>query len=305
MESAEIAHQPFGLYLLLDVQPRVSAQRVGGIVGVPDQGQQSVVEGRPQFEARAELRRHERVHRPHHRPAREEIDAGALELARARPGQHETQAARLLHQLVDDREQLGNPLHLVDHDVDDPRRRRQLAQPLRPYRILALLRRRQQIDPDGVRERRSQPRALAGSARAEQEEVSRRWAKKFPLYRHNESNYGIPKELFALLGTEWPYRPSRSCCVRRPEQGFARRSAAMRNGPWRPHTRRQPRAGGSPALGAVRRHSARFAATRRMRHFLAFRFAPGSTPAAAQPERAAQARWIRVQAPASRSVESA
>ena len=87
-----------------------------------------------------------------------------------RSGQHEARAARLLHQLVDDGEQLGDPLHLVDHEVGRPRRR-QLAQPLRPRRVLALLGRRQQIDPDGVRERRPQPGALAGSARAEQEEV--------------------------------------------------------------------------------------------------------------------------------------
>ena len=83
MEGAEIAYQPLGLNLLLDVQSRVGAQGIAGVVGVPDQRQQSVVEGRLEVEARAELRRHERVHRSHDRAAREEIDAGALELARA------------------------------------------------------------------------------------------------------------------------------------------------------------------------------------------------------------------------------
>ena len=199
MERAQVAHQPLRLDLLLDVEPRVGAQRIGRIAGIPDQGQQPLVEGRPQVEARAELRGHERMHRSHDRATGEQIDSAALELARARSGEHETRAAGLLRQLVNDGQQLGNPLHLVDHEIGHAGRRGQLPQTLRPRRVQPLLGRREQVDSDGVRERRLQPGALTGSPRAEQEEMPRRRAEKFPLYRHNECNYGISRGITRLL----------------------------------------------------------------------------------------------------------
>jgi len=77
-----------------------------------------VLDGPCEIEAHTQLPAGERVEVPRSRPATQEVDATATELAGARAGQDEADAA-LLDQAVDLVEQLRQALDLVD---DGPRK---------------------------------------------------------------------------------------------------------------------------------------------------------------------------------------
>ena len=59
---------------------------------------------------------HERMKRAIHGATGQEVDAATAQLACARPGEHEPPVPVFLHQIMDDVEQCGGFLDLVDHD---------------------------------------------------------------------------------------------------------------------------------------------------------------------------------------------
>jgi hypothetical protein len=79
-----------------------------------------------------QLRREERVERPNDCPACQEIDATTPQLSGARFCQDESAPRATLHQIVDDVQKLGCPLHFVHYDVGSVRiAENQFAEPLR------------------------------------------------------------------------------------------------------------------------------------------------------------------------------
>src|SRR5206468_3470088 len=123
-----------------------------------------------EIECFSELLGNEGVKALAHGPSGEQVDAGLVQLARARAGEHESQSP-LLHEAVDLVEEIGEPLHLVD---DDPAPRVQSPQLAREdgglREILLISTLVEQIDVVGVREGLSYPGRLPRPAGAEEEE---------------------------------------------------------------------------------------------------------------------------------------
>ncbi len=119
-EVPDVARQPLELHLLLQIQRGVGPQDLVGGIGRRDEGQEPPAQGAGELEPR-NLRGHEGVEVPKHRPAAEEVHPFLTQLAGAGPGEHEAVPLGRFDQFVDDAEEFGNPLDLVD-DHRGPRR---------------------------------------------------------------------------------------------------------------------------------------------------------------------------------------
>lgn len=75
-EAVEVPHQPFGLHLLFHIEGDIGGERVLRVPGVPDEGQQSVREGRFQVEGISEFGGEERMHPPNDGASRQQIHPG-------------------------------------------------------------------------------------------------------------------------------------------------------------------------------------------------------------------------------------
>ena len=105
-----------------------------------------------------------------HGPPAEQVHAAPPELPGARPREHEARRCRLLQDGVHDREQLRDPLDLVDdHGVPARRPRHQLPKALGAGAQAAMQGGVEQVQVQGVGQPPAQPGGFAGSARAEQE----------------------------------------------------------------------------------------------------------------------------------------
>ena len=92
------------------------------------------------------------------------------ELSRARTRQDELRRRRFLQDGVNDREQFGDPLDLVDHHRRLPGRAcQQFPKALGTGAQAAMQRRFEQVQIQGIGEPVTQPCGFAGSARTEQE----------------------------------------------------------------------------------------------------------------------------------------
>ena len=232
VEGPDVPHQACALDFLLRAEPRVGAQRVRWVGRVPDQRQQATRQRRIEVEATPEFRCHEGMHDARHGAASQQVDARALEFAGAGGGEREARALRLLHQLMHDREQFGNALDFVDHDVASRGLGcGEFAQALRAGRVEAVLGRRQQINPGRSRQGPAQPGALARTPGPEQEEMPGRRVEEFALDFHFSTHYGkfesIIRPTHALPRRAAPglraRRQSRCARARRPSDSTSKR----------------------------------------------------------------------------------
>ena len=197
-------------------------------------------------EAISQLRGQVGVEGSNRRPAAEEVRAFAPELPRARSGEHETEAAALLDQRVDDREKLRCALDFVQDDVVAPAKiGDSLPQPFGSGRKLTLRRRIEQVDTTGLRKRMARPVRLAGSARSEQEVAARGLFEKSRPPRHYVLHYrgmGVKtSKTSRRAGSRWLACEKRSAasgagdaarCSRPP--GRSDRLAAQPGNVWKP-----------------------------------------------------------------------
>ena len=131
------------------------------------------------------------MHGSEGRAACSQVDAVSLQLSGTGPCKHEARAPGLLHELVYDRQQLGDSLHFVDDDFASAGRScNQFAQPFGPGGVESLLRRGEEVDPKGIPTGAPQLCALSGAPRAKKEEMTFRRAKEFPFDRHISARYG-------------------------------------------------------------------------------------------------------------------
>ena len=114
-----------------------------------------------------------------HGPASQQIHSTAPELSRARTRQDEALRRRFLQDGVDNREEFGDPLDLVDHHRRHPGRAcEQFPKALGTGAQAAMQCRFEQVQIQGIGESVAQPCGFAGSARAEQEAAPVRNLKK-------------------------------------------------------------------------------------------------------------------------------
>ena len=185
-EGLDPAYEALQLHLLSQVEGYVGAQRLCGPFRAPDERNQALTQGEGEVEARAQLSRHEGVERPHDGAAGKQIDAGPLELARARSREHDARAPGPLGELVHDVEQGRRFLNLVDDhhallgvSVDE------LAQSLRSRGVVPLNFRRQEVDPQRICVGLPEPGRLARAPGAEKEEMpTALGAEETPYRRH-------------------------------------------------------------------------------------------------------------------------
>ncbi len=149
-EGTDVANPSLGAHLLVQIERRVRAQDIIGALSRHNQREQAVRKSRAQVEAR-DLRSHERVQRPDDRAAGQQVDPASAELARAGPGQHESAPVLRFNEDVDDVQQLGKALDLVD-DNGQPVRcaTHEIAQSFRPRGQFAGDVRQEQINDQGV-----------------------------------------------------------------------------------------------------------------------------------------------------------
>ena len=126
-----------------------------------------------------------------HGPASQQIHSTAPELSRARTRQDEARRRRFLQDGVDNREQFGDPLDLVDHHRRLPGRAcQQFPKALGTGAQIAMQRRFEQVQIQGIGEPVAQPCGFAGSARTEQEAALVRNLEKSTYEFHYGSQNG-------------------------------------------------------------------------------------------------------------------
>ena len=119
----------------------------------------------------AELGRGQRMHDLAQRPPREQVDAGRLELARARSEQGEPEPP-VLDEAVHLVEEIGQALDLVDDDPVARGNRLELRREERRIDEVVLVPPLvQEVDAKRIRELPPSPRALAGAAHPKEEEA--------------------------------------------------------------------------------------------------------------------------------------
>jgi len=170
-EAGQIADQRFGLDFFLEIHLHVGLEGLAAVGSRPDHGQAAVAKHLGQVEIAAQLLRHERKHLPVGRPAGQQVGAGLLELAGARPQEHEPQAAVFdepMH-LVEQRRQ---PLDFIHHDRPAAGKRPQLVGKDRRVAEIRLIESLvQEVDPPGRGQDRLGPRALPRPAHPEEEKA--------------------------------------------------------------------------------------------------------------------------------------
>ena len=124
-EAGQIPHQRFGADLLAQVELHVALQRGAPVLRRPDERDRPGPKRRLEIEVAAQFRGRQRVHRPAQRPPGQQIHAGRLQLARARPQEREAEPA-LLDEPVNLVQQVRQALDLVDDDPAFGRNRPQL-----------------------------------------------------------------------------------------------------------------------------------------------------------------------------------
>ena len=170
-ERTDITRKAFGAHLLLDVETRVGVECALRGGSIHDQGDKTEAKGSFQVEV-GKLCRHEGVERLVQCATAQEVHVPSAQLAGAGTGQHDAWRRGLLQNRVDNRQQLGYPLNLVDHDgASVGRTRQQVAKPLRTRSQPAVESRFQEVQVQSVGQPGPEPCGLSGSAGAEEEEA--------------------------------------------------------------------------------------------------------------------------------------
>lgn len=170
-EGADVARQAFEPHLLLEVERGVRREDVRRPAAGADERQQAVPQGLPQVEC-GELCGGERVEAPDERPAGEDVEAPATQLPHARPRQDEAPAVGRLEDLADDREEVRDPLDLVEDDRVATRLAvNEVSEPLRPGRQLPFDLGAEQVDVESPGQDVPEPGRLPRPARPEKEEA--------------------------------------------------------------------------------------------------------------------------------------
>jgi hypothetical protein len=189
-EGSHVAGPSFELDLLLEVEGRVGAERVLGTLGGADEGYQTKSKRLVETK-RGKLGGHEGVQGPQDGSPREEVDAAAPQLARARTGEDELRVPPPGQVGVNDAQDLRHALDLVQNDHLPVRGAEdQLIQPFGPGLEVAIQVRLEQIDEESVGNGLTEPCRLARSAGSEQEEALFRQREESILYFHFETQIG-------------------------------------------------------------------------------------------------------------------
>ena len=126
---------------------------------------------------------HEGVHGAHQGAAREQVDSTAPELASAGTGEDEPVPAPGFHEMVNDVQELGDPLDFVDDHIGTGRRSADpFPQAFRASRQPPVLLRLEEIHHERVREDLAQPGGLACPPRAKEEEAAAATTLARPLH---------------------------------------------------------------------------------------------------------------------------
>ena len=170
-ESRKVPDKPLGPDLLAEVKPDIALEHGSPIVGDPDQGDGSHIEGGIEVKIVAELGRGQGMHGLVQCPAGEQVDAGRLELPRARSEQREIEPA-ILDVPVHFVEEIGQALNLVDHHPAPGRRGLDIGGEegwiSQVVLVAGLV---EEIDARRIGKLRSRPGALADPADAEEKEA--------------------------------------------------------------------------------------------------------------------------------------
>jgi hypothetical protein len=131
------------------------------------------------------------VKAPDESPAGQKVEAPATEFAGARAGEDEPPTVARLEDLVDDAQELRDPLHLVENDgIAIGRAPDEVPQALRPRGEFALQLGTEKVEVESIPKDVLQPRRLSRAARTEEEEALLRRSEKARRYFRNGSQNG-------------------------------------------------------------------------------------------------------------------
>jgi len=151
-ERADIADQPLHLHFLAQVKPVVSLQDRLAVVGRPDNGQHALPQGKLELEPVAQFSGHVGMQVLLGRSSAQQIDPMPTQLACARARENELLPGLALYEQVNDLQELGQLLDLVNDDRLPRRRGDHFGEALGLRRQRPQRRRVQQIDPQRIRE---------------------------------------------------------------------------------------------------------------------------------------------------------
>ena len=174
-EAADVARKALGPDLLFHVERGVGGQRGLRVLRGDHGGDGTQPEGHFQIEPTPQLPGHEGMHGAHRGSPPEQVHAAAPKFAGAGAGEDEAVSAPGLDEGVDDVQELGDALNLVDDHVGVRRDAEDaFPQALGAGRQSPVLLRFQEVDHKGVGQYRAQPGGLARSSGTEEEEAAPR-----------------------------------------------------------------------------------------------------------------------------------
>ena len=173
-ECRKVADEPLVLDFFADVECHVCRQGLAPIVGGNDERNHAADKSILKVEVVAHLGGEKRVAELYHRPAREQVNAASLKLARAGAGKYVLAGIPIaLNETMHNRKQGADALHLVhNYGSGFGRSVHKLRKAFwicfkSSFDIFA-----QQVDEKGARVCLAQPSRLSGAARPEKKEVS-------------------------------------------------------------------------------------------------------------------------------------